>query len=59
MSCGSWSVLDLEEGTERAVEMVGVGDNGRDCWNDEDLERGDEGVDGIVWGKLVTELFDT
>lgn len=54
---GSWSVLDGEENTERAVEMVGVGDEARDGGSDEDLERGDEGVDENEWDKLETELF--
>lgn len=37
--------------------MVGVGDEGRDNGSDEDLERGNEGVDEVVRGKLTTELF--
>jgi len=43
---------------DRAVEMVGVGDEGRDGESDEDLERGDDGVDENVRGKLAAELFD-
>lgn len=42
---------------EREVDAVGVGDAERDGGNDEDLERGDEGVDETVRGKLTEELF--
>jgi len=58
MFCGSWSVLDSEEETERTVERVGAGDETRDGGSDGDLGRGDEGVDEIVCVRLTTELFD-
>jgi hypothetical protein len=57
MFCGSWSVLNDEGGMEREVEAVGVGDETRDGGNDEDLERGDEGVEETVRGKLTVELL--
>lgn len=53
----SWSIPNDEEGIEREVEGVGVGDEVRDGGSDEDLERGDEGVGEIVRGKLAVELF--
>lgn len=54
---GSWSVLDGTEKAEREVETVGVGDEAREGGSDESLERGDEGVDEMVWDMLTNELF--
>lgn len=48
ISRGSWSVRDSEEGIERAVEIVGVGDEARVSGSGENVERGDEVVDEIV-----------
>ena len=42
---------------ERRVDAVNVGDAEQDGGSDEDLERGDKGVDETVWGKLIVELF--
>jgi hypothetical protein len=57
ISRGSWSVLDDEEGIERAVEILGAGDEARDSGSGGDVERGDERVDEIVLAKLTVELF--
>jgi len=57
ISLGSWSVRDGGGRIDRMVETVGVGDGARDDGSDEDLERGDEGVDEVMWGKLTAESF--